>query len=553
MAVHDDNVTYEDKSNVPAYEKDTPPTVSSDPEYMQGEVIEEKTKRGLKARHAQMIALGGTIGTGLFVGSGATLARGGPLFILMTYSFISCLVLCVVTAITEVAAYLPVSGGTMSYYGHRNVSDSLGFAMGWLYFYSLGILVPFEITAAGLVIDYWNVDISIAVWITIFIVVIVGLNALPVQFYGETEFWFASLKVFMMIGLLMLSFILFWGGGPDQNGILGFRYWKEPGATNVYLDTGNLGRFIALLKTLVLSAFPFTFAPELLVVTGGEMKSPRRNLPKAAKRYFYRLVFFYIGSVLAIGVICPHTDERLTGGGVGAASSAFVVGIVNAGIGGLPSVVNAVIITSAWSSGNSFLYMSSRSLYSLALAGNAPKVFTKCTRQGVPYMAVGASSLFCGLAYLNVANSGSTVFNWFVNLTNTSGFISWICCCIVYIRFRKATQVQGLARDQIPYRSFLQPYGAWAAMIGFTFLTLINGFDVFWPERFSATSFLTAYVGIPIFLVIYFGHRLMHRSDPWAYPSETVDLHTGIDVVLANEEPDQPMGKWKKRLVGWFT
>jgi amino acid permease len=152
-------------------------------------------------------------GTGLFVGSGGTLSRGGPLFILLGYIILSVLVLFIVTAITEVAAYLPVSGGTMSYYGHRNVSNSLGFAMGWLYFYSLGILVPYEITAAGLVIDYWNSPINIAVWITIFIVVIVGLNILPVQFYGETEFWFASLKVFMMIGLLILSFILFWGGG----------------------------------------------------------------------------------------------------------------------------------------------------------------------------------------------------------------------------------------------------------------------------------------------------------------------------------------------------
>lgn len=108
----------------------------------------------------------------------------------------------------------------MSYYGHRNVSNSLGFAMGRLYFYSLGILVPYEITAAGLVINYWNSPINIVVWITIFIVVIVGLNILPVRFYGETEFWFASLKVFMMIGLLILSFILFWGGGRKLRHLL---------------------------------------------------------------------------------------------------------------------------------------------------------------------------------------------------------------------------------------------------------------------------------------------------------------------------------------------
>ncbi|KAF8867363.1 hypothetical protein BDZ45DRAFT_734626 [Acephala macrosclerotiorum] len=528
----------EAKTSPPMFtEKDGVRTSSSDAELGHGDVEKvETTKRGLKARHSQMIALGGTIGTGLFVGSGGTLAKGGPLFILLAYIIMSVLVLFIVTAITEVAAYLPVSGGTMSYYGHRNVSNSLGFAMGWLYFYSLGILVPYEITAAGLVIDYWDSPVNIAVWITIFIVVIVGLNILPVQYYGETEFWFASLKVFMMIGLLILSFILFWGGGPNQHSILGFHYWKNPGATNEWLRPGATGRFIAFMEVVVLSAFPFTFAPELLVVTGGEMKSPRRNLPKAAKRYFMRLVFFYIGSVLAIGIICPFNDARLTDGGVGAKSSAFVVGIANAGIHGLGSVINAIIITSAWSSGNSFLYMSSRSLYSLAVAGNAPQIFTKCTKNGVPYMAVIAAALFSPLAYLNCASSGSV-----------------ICCCIVYIRFRKAYLVQTLPKEQIPYHSFLQPIGAWIAMVAFIILTLINGFDVFFPGRFNASSFLTAYVGIPIFLGIYFGHKLFHWKEPWAYKSEDVDLYTGIDVVVANETAEVHAKTWKKKLQGWFT
>jgi amino acid transporter len=238
---------------------------------------------------------------------------------------------------------------------------------------------------------------------------------------------------------------------------------------------------------------------------------------------------------------------------VGAKSSAFVVGIQEAGISGLGSVINAIIITSAWSSGNSFLYMSSRSLYSLAVAGNAPKIFTKCTKNGVPYMAVGAAALFSPLAYLNCANSGSTVFAWFVNLTNTSGFISWICCCIVYIRFRKATEVQNLPREAIPYRSGVQPYGAWIAMFAFTFLTLINGFDVFFPEKFNASSFLTAYVGIPLFLVIYFVHRAFHWSDKWAHPSEEVDLQTGVDIVIANEIEEVGPVTWKKKMQGWFT
>ena len=496
--------------------------------------LQQSTKRGLKSRHAQMIALGGTIGTGLFVGSGATLARGGPAFILTCYIILTILILFIITAVTEVAAHLPVPGGTMSYFGFRYVSSSLGFAMGWLYWYSLGILVPYEITAGGLVIDYWDSPVNVGVWITIFIIVIVGLNFFPVSVYGETEFWFASLKVIMMIGLLILSFILFWGGGPNHQR-LGFHYWKDPGAVNTWLKTGDAGRTIAFFSTLVLSAFPFTFAAELIVVTGGEMKNPRRNLPVAAKRYIYRLVILYVGCVLAIGVICSSQDKALTDGGAGAKSAAFVIGIKNAGIKGLDSVINAVIIISAWSSGNSFLYISSRSLYSMAVAGNAPAVFKKCTKKGVPYMAVLASAVFTPLAYLNCGSSGSTVFTWFVNLTNTSGFISWICCCIVYLRFRKACIAQGWT--DLPYHSWMQPYGAWIALVMFVILVLINGFDVFFPGRFSASSFLTAYVGIPIFLAIYFTHRIIHRHDTWARDPLEVDLTTGLQDIKDQEVP----------------
>lgn len=180
---------------------------------------------------------------------------------------------------------------------------------------------------------------------------------------------------------------------------------------NTWLASGDAGRTIAFFGTLVLSAFPFTFAPELLVVAGGEMQNPRRYFPVTAKRYFYRLIIFYLGSVLAIGVICSSTDPALTSGGAGAKASAFVIGIQNAKIQVLPSIINVVIIISAWSSSNSFLYISSRSLYSLAVAGNAPAVCKKCSKRGVPYIAIGASSLFMPLAYLNCSTNSSVVFS----------------------------------------------------------------------------------------------------------------------------------------------
>lgn len=281
------------------------------------------------------------------------------------------------------------------------------------------------------------------------------------------------------------------------------------------------------------------------------MQSPRRNLPIAARRYIYRLFFFYIGSVLAIGVICPSNNSLITSGGAGAGASPFVAGIKNASIPVLDSIINAGIIISAWSSGNSFLYLSSRSLYGLALSGNAPSIFKTCSKSGVPYWAVTASSLFCALAYLNVASSSAVVFNWFVNLTNTSGFISWVCCGIIFLRFRTACEAQGIT--DLPYRSPVGRWGAWTTIVGFTFLCLINGFDVFFPEKWNVSSFFTAYVGIPMFFVFYLGHRVWARHDRWAYPPMEVDMQIGMEQVLAEEAPPRVVNGpwWKKVTLIW--
>ncbi|OJJ07634.1 hypothetical protein ASPVEDRAFT_142333 [Aspergillus versicolor CBS 583.65] len=488
-------------------------------------------KRELKPRHSQMIALGGCVGTGLFVGTGASLALGGPALLLIAFIVMSFLVYLIVTAVVEVVAYLPVGGASMSYYGTRYVSKSLGFAMGWLYVYSLGILVPYEITAGALVIDYWDSPVNVAVWITIFMVFIIGLNFLPVSYYGESEFWFSSIKVLTIAGLLILSFILFWGGGPKQDGILGFHYWKDPGAIHTYLADGDTGRFVAFVQTLVLSAFPYTFSPELLIATSGEMRNPQKDLHKAANRFILRLLVFYIGTVIAIGVICPSDAEDLSSGGTNAKSSAFVVGIKTAGIHSLGSVVNASILTIAWSAGNAYLYMSSRALYALAISGQAPKVFLRCTERGVPYAAVMACSLFGLLSYLNCASSSSTVFTWFVTITNTSAFISWICCCVVYLRFRAAYNRQDPeTRPELPYTSWTQPYGAWFGLFFFTVLMLINGFTVFFPGQLTPSSFFTAYIGIPAFVVIYLGHKFIKgRKDPLWFAAEDIDIREGLE------------------------
>ncbi|KAI3394236.1 hypothetical protein diail_3011 [Diaporthe ilicicola] len=502
-----------------------------------GENVEDGhgTQRGLKSRHAQMIALGGTIGTGLFVGSGQALQIGGPCFLLVSYLLMSLLVYGIITATTEFSSYLPVRGSSVSYFGSRYVSSSLGFALGWMYWYIFAITVPAEITATSLVIQYWNPPVNVAVWITISMVVIIAINCFPVKVYGEAEFWFASIKVFGLIALLITALVIVCGGGPNGQA-LGFRSWHEPGPVKEYLVGGGSGKLCAFIGTLVFSVFAFAFAPELIVVTGGEMQSPRRNLPSAGRRYIYRLIFFYVLGSFFVGLIISSDNARLLGGGKGAGSSPWAIAVSEVGITVYPDIINAVILTSAWSAGNSYLYLSSRALYGMALVGTAPRLFTKCTKSGIPYYALAASASVSLLAYLNVASTGAVVFNWLVNLINSGAFQSWISVCIIYLRFRKGTEVQGIT--DLPYRSRFQPYLAWICGIIFFILMMLNGFKVFVGNNWNTSSFLTAYIGIPIFLGLYFGHRFtVARAEPWFIDAKDMDFMTGMDQVLAAERP----------------
>lgn len=502
------------------------------------------TKRGLKSRHAQMMALGGTIGTGLFVGSGQGLTMGGPLSLLIAYITISLLLYGVATATGEMASYLPVPGCSMSYFAHRFGSRSLGFTLGWVYWYIFAITVPAEITATNIVLQYWNPPLHTAVWLTIIAVVIIALNCVPVKIYGEAEFWFASVKVMGIIGLLLLATVLFFGGGPSGKP-LWFSNWNEPAPVKEYVVDGAVGRLFGFISTLTFSVYAFAFAPELLVVTGGEMQSPRTNLPKATRRYFYRLVIFYILGALGIGIIVTSNNPHLLSGGSGAAASPWALGAKEAGIKVLDSVINVVIVLSAWSAGAAYLYMATRSLYSMALTGNAPRIFTHCSQSGIPYWALAASASISVLAYLNVANSGVKVFNWFINIINTGGFQSWICCCMIYIRFRKATIAQGVT--DLPLRSRLQPYAAWVSMIAFAILLLLSGCKVFLRGQWDLSTFLSACIGLPIFFAIYFGHKLTAgRKDAWLRDPVEVDLHSGLDE-LALEEEIKPVYKWYQK------
>lgn len=231
--------------------------------------------------------------------------------------------------------------------------------------------------------------------------------------------------------------MLFLGGGPNHDSI-GFRYWKDPGAFNSYPKPGlwNMGKFFAFWTALIRSGFAFILSPETITIAAGESKAPRRNIPRASKRFIYRLIVFYVLGTLVISVIVASNDAELlqavSSGTTDAGASPFVIGIKRAGIQGLDHVINAVIVTSAWSAANSFLYAGSRSLHSLAMTGQAPKIFTWCSN-GVPYVAVFATATLGSFAYLSISSGSATVFAWFLNLTTIGGYVAWVVMLMTYL------------------------------------------------------------------------------------------------------------------------
>ncbi|KAK0117040.1 hypothetical protein ONS96_012882 [Cadophora gregata f. sp. sojae] len=503
--------------------------------------------RGLKSRHIQFIALGGTIGTGLFLGIGSAFTRAGPLSVLLGYSFTGVAVYGMMMCLGEMATWLPLPGSIPQFCA-RYVDDALGFAVGWNNWYNSAITLCAEISAAAIVIQYWKgaEHISVAVWISLIIVLVICLNIFAVQIYGEAEFIFASVKIITIVGLLIMAFIVDLGGGPKHDR-LGFRYWKNPGAMKEYDSTGATGRFLGLFSVLVNAAFSYA-GVELVAVAAGEAENPRKNIPKAVRRVFWRILFFYVLGSLAIGVLVasndPHLLKAQADGLAGAARSPWVIGIQNAGIPVLPSIINAVILTSASSSANAFLYTGSRYLFALAQNKQAPRFLLRCSKAGVPYYCVAITASISALTYLSVKDGGPTVvFNWFQNLTTIASLFTWCSICIAYLQFYKALEAQGVDRNTLVFKSPFQPYTAWAAFLYFAIIIIFNGFNVFvgqHHQNWNVTDFLAAYIGIPIFFLLYAFWKIWKRS-PWI-KSADADITTGKAALDAED------GQWPEQI-----
>lgn len=485
--------------------------------------------RGLKNRHAQMISIGGVIGTGLFLGTAGSLASGGPLGLLLGYLIVSSACISVMLSLGELVTLLPVPGGQITLSG-RFVDPALAFAMGWNYWYSWVVTLPAELSAAAVLINYWNDSINNSAWITITLVVVVAINFLGTRAFGEAEFWFASIKVITIIGLIILGLVIDLGGAPDRDR-RGFRYWHNPGALVQFHDIpGSLGRFAGFWSVLINAAYSF-LGTEILGMTAAEMQNPTRNVPKAIRGVWVRILLFYITGVFILGLICPSDNPDLTTDKGTAASSAWVIAIRLSGIKVLPSIVNAAFLTSAWSAGSSDMYTSSRALYGLAKTGQAPKIFGYVNRHGTPVYAIGASTLLALLSYMGVSSGSSKVFGWFSNMSSVSGMFNWLGICITAIFFRRGLKAQGISPKSLPYHSVLQPYAAYWGAFWVTLIILFADWSVFLKGNWDHASFITNYLPVPVFFILYFGYKFTMKTK--IVSASEMDFSTGVTSLKA--------------------
>ncbi|KAJ5099028.1 General amino acid permease AGP2 [Penicillium argentinense] len=511
----------------------------------------DNLQRHLDNRQIQLIAIGGAVGTALFVSIGTGLYYGGPGSLFLAFTT-QCIFLAMVNnCLAEMSTAYPVSGGFIRLAG-KWVDDALGFMVGWNFFFYEALLIPFEISAFTLVLSFWSDKITEpgpVAGICAGIIAVYGfLNILAVKAYGEAEFWLSGGKVILIFSLFFFTFITMVGGNP-QHDAYGFRYWNNPGSFMEHLSTGSLGRFEGYLGSLWSACFAVV-GPEYISMVAAEAKRPRIYIKNAFKTVYIRFGLFFMGGALAVGIVCSARDPALELIATGqksdssASASPYVIGMTNLGVTIFPSIVNALLLTSIFSAGNTYTYCAIRTLYSLALEGRAPRVLTYTTRKGVPIYCFVVVMIFPILSFLQVSNSSSIVITWFANLVTAGGLINYITICITYICFHRACVAQGLDRRQFSYYGRFQPWCGYIGMVWMILVTILYGYPAYKPWDLSTFwSDYTMQIVIPPLFLIW----KVIKKTKWIKPHEA-DLLWERPLIDAYEASfiDPPVGFWRE-------
>ncbi|KAJ7350342.1 amino acid permease-domain-containing protein [Mycena albidolilacea] len=473
--------------------------------------------RGLSARQVQMIAIGGTIGTGLFLGTGKSLAEGGPASLIIAYALVGFIVYVTLLLLGEMATQYPVAG-SFNAYSARFFSPSYAFAISWNYFINDAVSTAGDLTAAQLVLQYWTTSEYTWVVSLIFWIFLVGVNATNVKSYGELEYWLSFLKV-----ATVLVFIIV-GVSVNISADIGTSNWRIPGAPFV----GGFGGFA---RVFVTASFAYG-GTESLGITAGETKNPSKNMPRVVKFVFWRILLFYILSILVIGLNVPWDYPNLSNKST--TTSPFTIVFKQAGSTFAASFMNTVILTSVLSAGNHALFAGTRVLYGLSVTKppQAPAIFSWTTAAGVPLPALLLTSSVSVICFGTSFIGRGELWGWLQNIVGVSNQVAWLSIGLASWRFRKAWIAQGRALSDLKFHtSWTWPYGPPFVIVTVSALIIIQGWSSVLPV-FSPVDFVSFYIEVPVIIVMYTTWALLHR--PAAFPpSETAPPPSDSSPLLA--------------------
>ncbi|MEV3992958.1 amino acid permease [Streptomyces sp. NPDC049837] len=417
-------------------------------------------KAGLKNRHLSMIAIGGVIGAGLFVGSSGGIAKAGPA-ILISYMLVGAMVVFVMRMLGEMAAASPNSG-SFSAYADRALGRWAGFSIGWLYWFFWVVVLAVEATAGAVILEGWIPAVPQWAWALIVMVVLTATNLASVASYGEFEFWFAGIKVVAIGAFVVIGLLAVFGFLPGSD---------NPGAGLAHLT--DAGGFFpngagAILTGVLMVVFSF-MGSEIVTLAAGESEDPRRAVTKATNSVIWRIAVFYLGSIFVVLTLLPWNDKSIVKDG------SYVAALNSIGIPHAGQIMNVIVLTAVLSCLNSGLYTASRMAFSLGERGDAPKAFAKANAKGVPTAAILASVAFGFIAvYFNYAFK-DTVFDFLLSSSGAVALFVWLVICFTQLRMR------GILLREVPekvtVKMWLFPYLTWATAAMITFVLAYMVYD----------------------------------------------------------------------------
>lgn len=448
-------------------------------------------KAGLKNRHLSMIAIGGVIGAGLFVGSGGGIAKAGPA-ILLSYLLVGAMVVFVMRMLGEMAAASPNSG-SFSAYADRALGRWAGFSIGWLYWFFWVVVLAVEATAGAKILEGWVPAVPQWGWALIVMAVLTVTNLGSVASYGEFEFWFAGIKVvaigaFVIVGMLAVFGVL---PGSDNPGA-GFAHLTDAGG---FMPNG----WGSVLTGVLMVVFSF-MGSEIVTLAAGESEDPRRAVTKATNSVIWRIGVFYLGSIFIVLTLLPWNDKSIVDKG------SYVAALDSIGIAHAGQIMNVIVLTAVLSCLNSGLYTASRMAFSLGERGDAPKAFAKVSKRGVPVTAILGSVVFGFAAVYFNYTSPDTVFSFLLNSSGAIALFVWLVICLTQLRMRGILMRE--APEKVTVKMWLFPYLTWATA---AMITFVLGYMVY--DKDNRETVLLSLLVAAVVVVIGVVRSALRRKD----------------------------------------